>query len=889
MKINQSFILLIFSLLLLCNELLAFKCFNDDGSDSFCEPNLENAASNIEPEIVHTCCNNNNVCVNINQENEYFCGTCGPLSNQFNKSDFKSLTGTFKYCDSKDASSTLFSKGKIDFPTAVNITIDFHKSHVTKSIQITFGKNLPDNIEIYKKDSYDSDFTFHSHYESKQFVDNSVDSCLHDKYQVVYIPIGIITTGMRLVFNPLNTFEITDIAIFARFTMLIDPARKTFLVLFSVLVLGVIGFLIASIFIDFTGDVEIISLETPSVNLSTSNFRISLIKRKSDKEYLLSVYNDGNWLQDILLGTDFGDRNVEVVEIQDGFKVRTNEDNEISFTIDLNTEDFSTIYVKRKFTSKASVVTDCLHLQPDTVNWYGGPEQMDQRYPIQKFEFEDYAYVLKELEAAAVMERYWLSSNGFFILIDYEAPLFIDQNTNDTIDHICFTGKKELPYYTHNEEFEFNYRIGASKNAKETHLNVVNHLLGKPKGYPNEDMVRYPIWNSWVRYGRPINEQMIADYADEIIAHGFNRSLFDIDDFWEVCYGSLEVNQTTFPGLRSLAEDLKSKGFIVGMWIHPFVNKDCEPYFTYLNDNNFLVKSHSGSLDTSWWNSGPNEAAHIDFSNPEARSYFRQSLENLQNQYSIDIFKFDAGETTWYPEDPVLTGDPALWPSSLSRSYLELASDFGDKLEVRSAWGTQHLHIFVRMLDFDSRWGVDNGLASLIPTLIQFNMNGYPFVLPDMIGGNQYWGEVISKELFIRWLQATVFMPSLQFSVVPWQYDGETIDLSLELTSLHADYADYIIERFEMAVSDGHPVNPPIWWLDPEDKTAQTIEDEFLLGEKILAAPIVIEGATTRNIYLPVGSWKDGNSETVYEGPIWIEDYPAPLDTLPYFIREDMV
>lgn len=93
-----------------------------------------------------------------------------------------------------------------------------------------------------------------------------------------------------------------------------------------------------------------------------------------------------------------------------------------------------------------------------------------------------------------------------------------------------------------------------------------------------------------------------------------------------------------------------------------------------------------------------------------------------------------------------------------------------------------------------------------------------------MIGGNQY-GDVITKELFIRWLQATVFMPALQFSVTPWDFDKETIELSLKFTKLHEEYSDLVVERFNLAVSKGDPVNPPIWWLDPEDKDAQEVHD----------------------------------------------------------------
>lgn len=56
-----------------------------------------------------------------------------------------------------------------------------------------------------------------------------------------------------------------------------------------------------------------------------------------------------------------------------------------------------------------------------------------------------------------------------------------------------------------------------------------------------------------------------------------------------------------------------------------------------------------------------------------------------------------------------------------------------------------------------------------------------------------------------------------------------------------------------------------------------------MLGNSIIAAPIVTEGAVKRDIYLPKGTWQDGNTKETHKGPKWIMDYPAPLDTLPFF------
>ena len=43
----------------------------------------------------------------------------------------------------------------------------------------------------------------------------------------------------------------------------------------------------------------------------------------------------------------------------------------------------------------------------------------------------------------------------------------------------------------------------------------------------------------------------------------------------------------------------------------------------------------------------------------------------------------------------------------------------------------------------------------------------------DMIGGNGYNTVLPEKELFVRWMQANVFMPAMQFSYTPWDYNEE--------------------------------------------------------------------------------------------------------------------
>lgn len=77
-----------------------------------------------------------------------------------------------------------------------------------------------------------------------------------------------------------------------------------------------------------------------------------------------------------------------------------------------------------------------------------------------------------------------------------------------------------------------------------------------------------------------------------------------------------------------------------------------------------------------------------------------------------------------------------------------------------------------------------------------------------------------------------------------------------------------------------------MWWADPTDQTALGVEDEWLVGEAVLVAPVLQAGATSRDVFLPRGVWRDGNrpDSEPQAGPAWVRDYSADLFTLPYFV-----
>jgi alpha-glucosidase (family GH31 glycosyl hydrolase) len=60
-----------------------------------------------------------------------------------------------------------------------------------------------------------------------------------------------------------------------------------------------------------------------------------------------------------------------------------------------------------------------------------------------------------------------------------------------------------------------------------------------------------------------------------------------------------------------------------------------------------------------------------------------------------------------------------------------------------------------------------------------------------------------------------------------------------------------------------------------------------MLGDRYLVAPVLVQGAVTRDVYLPAGTWLalDDPGE-VHVGPVTLADYPAPIERLPAFVLQ---
>lgn len=250
----------------------------------------------------------------------------------------------------------------------------------------------------------------------------------------------------------------------------------------------------------------------------------------------------------------------------------------LTISLTYTSTNFTLLHFSRESIANATILQDCLNLKRTTTTyWYGGPQQKYQYWPVDQLNLTDYSYVTKELDNCGIAERYWLSSDGVFIYLDAETPLFIDQNVAHA-NHICFRAKNVLPYDIYSSTFSFKYHIGIGLDARSAHREAVTRFLNKPSGHPADSMVRNPIWSTWARYKRDINESTVLEFANEIVANNFTGQ-YELDDDWETCYGSLTFNTVKFPAIKNLTDNLKTMGFKVTLWIHPFVNVACAEWY----------------------------------------------------------------------------------------------------------------------------------------------------------------------------------------------------------------------------------------------------------------------------------------------------------------------
>ena len=197
-----------------------------------------------------------------------------------------------------------------------------------------------------------------------------------------------------------------------------------------------------------------------------------------------------------------------------------------------------------------------------------------------------------------------------------------------------------------------------------------------------------------------------------------------------------------------------------------------------------------------------------------------------------------------------------------------------------------HRYGGIWMGDNVAQWNNIELEMKMLPSL---NMCGFLYTGAD-IGG---FGDSTSRDLLLRWLALGVFTPLMR-NHAAWNTRnqecyafGETSDFKSVL-SLRYALLPYIYSEFVKASLKREMMFRPLSFDYPEDKIARDIEDELLLGNEILIAPVYRQNAKGRFVYLPEDmiqvTWRncEAQQSPIQKGNHYIE---IPEDTVVFFIR----
>jgi alpha-D-xyloside xylohydrolase len=403
------------------------------------------------------------------------------------------------------------------------------------------------------------------------------------------------------------------------------------------------------------------------------------------------------------------------------------------------------------------------------------------------------------------------------------------------------------------------------------------------------------LWQSKERY----------QSADELlaIAQKYRDLAIPVDgliqdwQYWKLdAWGSNEFDPSRYPDPAAMTKALHDLHFhvLISVW----------PKFDLGTDNyNKINAAHAFYPQVIPYVFPPGQGQWYDPFNPDGRRLYWQGISDKLFAVGLDGWWLDAPEpelsgkwgefrnfsTAAGPGAAVFNAYPLLHSTGVYQGQRAQTDQQRVVILTRSAYPGQQRNAAVTWSgDIQGRWNV---LAAQIPAGLNFSVSGIPYWNTDI--GGFFGAKTITPayaELFTRWFQFGAFTPMFRVhgTNAPkelWRWDDSTQKILLTYDQLRYRLLPYLYSVSWRITHAGYTLLRPLFMDFPGDINVLPIKDEYLFGPSILVAPVTAANTTTRSVYLPgSASWYDfwtGNSSAAAQ----IIDTPAPIETLPLFIR----
>ena len=415
-----------------------------------------------------------------------------------------------------------------------------------------------------------------------------------------------------------------------------------------------------------------------------------------------------------------------------------------------------------------------------------------------------------------------------------------------------------------------------------------------------------PLWslgNQQCRYSY-MDEEEVREVARGFREHDIPCDVIYLDIHYMEGYRVFTWNKDRFPDPGRMISDLREQGFRVVTIVDPGVKVDENyPVYTDGREKDLYCKTREGEeYHNAVW---PGVCAFPDFTNPETRRWWGENQRVLTDAGVAGIW-CDMNEPALFiphvstlPDDVVHPGGrtgEARWHAQIHNTYgslmarsareglLALRPEERPFVITRAGYAGLQRHAMHWTGDNSSWW---EHLWMSMPQLQNLALSGVAWAGVD-IGG---FGGDTNGELLARWTEFGVFQPYCRNHTTigtrrqePWAFGEPYESVCRKMIKLRQQLLPYLYSLFEECHTTGAPILRPLLFEYPEDETTYTADDEFLLGDALLVAPITRPGIEHRHVYLPGGTWFHYWGGERFEGPAHILAH-APLGEPALYVR----
>lgn len=418
-------------------------------------------------------------------------------------------------------------------------------------------------------------------------------------------------------------------------------------------------------------------------------------------------------------------------------------------------------------------------------------------------------------------------------------------------------------------------------------------------------------WQCKLRYW---NQEQLLEVAREYKRRNLPIDVIVCDFFHWPKMGDFRFEEEFFPDPKAMVDELKSLGIELMVSVWPQIDLQSEN-FEEMRQKNMLVKPEMG-VNICMRFGG--ESVFYDATNPEARKYVWEKCKKNYYDQGIQVFWLDEAEPEYgvydfdnyrYKMGPnVQIGN--VYPQLFSRTFYDGMTAEGQQNVVnlvRCAWaGSQRYGALVWSGDIHCSW---ENFRRQICAGLNMGIAGIPWWTTDIGGFSGGNPESESfRELLVRWFQYGAFCPVMRlhgdrqptqkvyrkdgtealFSGSDnevWSFGEEVYPILVKYMNLREAMRPYTRRLMQEAHEQGSPVIRPMFYEFPQEEICWDLKDQYMFGPDILVAPVLQEGSTEREVYLPAGAeWTELHSGRVYKGGQTITA-AAPIEVIPVFLK----